>query len=113
MLTHESIQNFLYQEASALDDRRWDDWLAFYAPDVEFHMPAWDDDGELTTDPQKEVSLIYYPSRAGLEDRVFRIETERAASLAGISHRRSIGSFRGRRWRHSRIRSRHPGRRLR
>ena len=43
-------------------------------------MPAWDDDGGLTTDPQKEVSLIYYPSRAGLEDRIFRIETERAAS---------------------------------
>ncbi|MDI1245243.1 MAG: aromatic-ring-hydroxylating dioxygenase subunit beta, partial [Rhodoferax sp.] len=38
------------------------------------------DDGCLTTDPQKEVSLIYYPSRSGLEDRIFRIETERAAS---------------------------------
>ena len=80
MLSYESIQAFLYQEARALDDRRWDDWLAFYAPDVNFHMPAWDDDGGLTTDPQKEVSLIYYPSRAGLEDRIFRIETERAAS---------------------------------
>lgn len=80
MLSYESIQSFLYQEARALDERRWDDWLAFYSPDVEYHMPAWDDDGELTSDPQKEVSLIYYPSRAGLEDRVFRIETERAAS---------------------------------
>ncbi|TCP17307.1 benzoate 1,2-dioxygenase small subunit [Simplicispira metamorpha] len=80
MLSYESIQTFLYQEARALDDRRWDDWLAFYAPDANFHMPAWDDDGGLTTDPQKEVSLIYYPSRAGLEDRIFRIETERAAS---------------------------------
>lgn len=80
MLTYEFIQTFLYQEARALDERRWADWLAFYAPDVEFYMPSWDDDGELTTDPQKEVSLIYYPSRAGLEDRIFRIETERAAS---------------------------------
>ena len=58
MLSYESIQTFLYQEARALYDRRWDDWLAFYAPDVTFHMPAWDDDGGLTPDPQNEVSLL-------------------------------------------------------
>ena len=80
MLSQESIQQFLFQEARALDERRWNDWLAFYAPDVEFYMPSWDDDGGLTTDPQKEVSLIYYPSRSGLEDRIFRIETDRASS---------------------------------
>jgi benzoate/toluate 1,2-dioxygenase beta subunit len=28
------------------------DWLAFYAEDVEFWMPSWDDDDTLTTDPQ-------------------------------------------------------------
>ncbi len=31
-------------------------------------MPAWDDDYTLTTDPQLEISLIYYPDRQGLED---------------------------------------------
>ena len=94
MLSYESIQTFLYQEARALDDRRWDDWLAFYAPDVNFHMPAWDDDGGLTTDPQKEVSLIYYPSRAGLEDRIFRIETERSsATIPDTRHGKSISNL--------------------
>ncbi|WP_304528629.1 aromatic-ring-hydroxylating dioxygenase subunit beta [Acetobacter sp. DsW_063] len=31
-------------------------------------------------DPQSEVSLIYYPNRDGLEDRVFRIKTERSST---------------------------------
>ena len=80
MLSYEAIQTFLYQEARALDERRWNDWLAFYAEDVEFWMPAWDDDDTLTTDPNNEVSLIYYACKQGLEDRVFRIETERSSA---------------------------------
>ncbi|CAM3674877.1 benzoate 1,2-dioxygenase small subunit [Polaromonas hydrogenivorans] len=80
MLSYEAIQTFLYQEARALDEQRWADWLAFYAADVEFFMPSWDDDSKLTNDPTNEVSLIYYPSRQGLEDRVFRIETDRSSA---------------------------------
>jgi benzoate/toluate 1,2-dioxygenase beta subunit len=80
MLSYEAIQAFLYREARALDEHRWADWLAFYADDVEFFMPSWDDDNKLTTDPNNEVSLIYYPSRQGLEDRVFRIETDRSSA---------------------------------
>jgi benzoate/toluate 1,2-dioxygenase beta subunit len=79
-MTMEQVQAFLYREARLLDDRQWDDWLACYHPDAEFWMPAWDDDDRLTTDPQGEISLIYYPNRSGLEDRVFRIKTERSAA---------------------------------
>jgi len=43
-------------------------------------MSSWDDDDKLTTDPHNEVSLIYYPSRQGLEDRVFRIQTDRSSA---------------------------------
>ncbi|WP_303621704.1 aromatic-ring-hydroxylating dioxygenase subunit beta, partial [Pseudomonas aeruginosa] len=63
-----------------LDDKDWDAWLALYAADASFWMPSWDDRDQLTEDPQREISLIYYPSRAGLEDRVFRIRTGKAAS---------------------------------
>src|SRR5262245_3002993 len=80
MLSYEAIQAFLYQEARAQGEKRWDDWLACYADDVEFYMPSWDDDDKLTTDPHNEVSLIYYPSRQGLEDRVFRIQTDRSSA---------------------------------
>jgi benzoate/toluate 1,2-dioxygenase beta subunit len=43
-------------------------------------MPAWDDDDQITEDPHAQISLIYYPSREGLEDRVFRIKTERSGA---------------------------------
>ena len=43
-------------------------------------MPAWDDNDQLTENPQTEISLIYYPDRQGLEDRVFRIKTERSSA---------------------------------
>jgi benzoate/toluate 1,2-dioxygenase beta subunit len=75
-----TIATFLYREARLLDDRQWDEWLQLYAEDVGYWMPAWDDDDQLTEDPQSEISLIYYPSRDGLEDRVFRIKTERSGA---------------------------------
>ncbi len=74
------VEAFLYAEARALDDRDWDTWLAFYAPDASFWMPAWDDNDGLVEDPQAEISLIYYARRSGLEDRVFRIKTERSSA---------------------------------
>ena len=39
-------------------------------------------------DPQTEISLIYYPNKGGLEDRVFRIRTERSSGhlTAGTAH---------------------------
>jgi benzoate/toluate 1,2-dioxygenase beta subunit len=80
--TYEEIQNLLYREARALDDRQWDEWLAFYAPEAVFWMPAWDDDDVLVEDPQTEISLIYYGHKGGLEDRVFRIRTERSSATS-------------------------------
>jgi 3-phenylpropionate/cinnamic acid dioxygenase small subunit len=65
----------LYQEAAYLDERRWAEWLALYTEDAEFWVPAWDEDGRPTDDPQSQLSLIYYNSRAGLEDRVWRIQS--------------------------------------
>jgi benzoate 1,2-dioxygenase, small subunit len=76
----EQIAAFLYREARLLDDREWDEWLECYAPEATFWMPTWDDDDQLVEDPQSQVSLIYYPNRQGLEDRVFRIKTERSGA---------------------------------
>lgn len=71
---------FLYREARLLDDREFDEWLECYSPQVEYWMPAWTDDDELSSDPQQEISLIYYASRRGLEDRVYRLQTERSSA---------------------------------
>lgn len=79
-VSYNTICAFLYREARLLDDRQWGEWLTCYAPDAPYWMPAWDDDDQVTEDPQSEISLIYYPNRDGLEDRVFRIETERSSA---------------------------------
>jgi benzoate/toluate 1,2-dioxygenase beta subunit len=78
----DEIEKFLYAEARMLDDRDFEGWLECYHVDVEFWMPAWDDDDTLTTDPQREVSLIWYGNRGGLEDRVFRIRTDRSSATS-------------------------------
>ena len=77
---YNAICAFLYREARLLDDREWDEWLELYDTNVEYWMPAWDDDDQLTQDPQSQISLIYYPNRNGLEDRIFRIKTERSSA---------------------------------
>jgi len=72
----------LYREAHYLDAQRWDEWLALFCEDCEFWMPAWKAEHELTDNPRRELSLIYYSSRAGLEDRVTRVRS--GTSVASI-----------------------------
>ncbi len=70
----------LFREAAYLDAQRWDDWLALYTEDCEFWLPSWTAEHELTSDPRAEVSLVYYGSRAGLEDRVTRVKSGRSVA---------------------------------
>ena len=81
-ITVDEVEKFLYAEARMLDDRDFEGWLEFYAPDAEFWMPAWDDDDTLVEDPHSDISLIWYGNRGGLEDRVFRIRTERSSATS-------------------------------
>ena len=78
-----AVERFLAREALHLDNRDWDSWLALYSEQAEYWVPAWADDGATTQDPSTEISLIYYPNRAGLEDRVQRVRsgTSAAANL--------------------------------
>ena len=70
----------VHREARLLDEQRWDDWLALYAEDCEYWMPAWKADGTLTANPRAELSHIYYASRTGLEDRIVRIRSGKSAA---------------------------------
>ena len=45
-------------------------------------MPTWDDEDKLTEDPANEMSLMYYPNKQGIEDRVFRIKTDRSSATS-------------------------------
>ncbi len=81
-VTVEDVRQFLYREARYLDDWEFEKWLECYREDVVFWMPAWDVDHQLTQDPHNEISLIYYPNKGGLEDRVFRIRTDRSGATS-------------------------------
>jgi 3-phenylpropionate/cinnamic acid dioxygenase small subunit len=70
--------DLVVREGVALDDRDWDAWLAMYDPQAVFWVPAWLDDGELATDPDTQLSLIYHESRAPLEERVRRIRSQKS-----------------------------------
>ncbi|WP_205873132.1 benzoate 1,2-dioxygenase small subunit [Mycobacterium camsae] len=82
LITQNAIEQFLYREARYLDDREFEKWLDCYAEDVVYWMPAWTDDDQLVDDPQRDISLIYYPNKGGLTDRVFRIRTERSSATS-------------------------------
>ena len=81
-VTQNMIEQFLYREARYLDDREFEKWLQCYADDVVYWMPSWDDDDMLVEDPQRDISLIYYANKGGLQDRVFRIRTERSSATS-------------------------------
>jgi 3-phenylpropionate/cinnamic acid dioxygenase small subunit len=69
------VEDFISSEMQFIDDRDWDKWLGLFEENVEFWVPSWDSEYELTSNPQAEISLMYYGNRSGLEDRVFRLRT--------------------------------------
>ncbi len=77
-LTQPEAAELLFREALYLDGQRWDDWLALFLPDCQYWVPAWKSEHEQTSDPAREVSLIHYDSRGGLEDRVWRVRSGRS-----------------------------------
>jgi benzoate/toluate 1,2-dioxygenase beta subunit/2,4,5-trichlorophenoxyacetic acid oxygenase 2 len=65
-------ERVLYEEARALDEQRFEDWLAMYSPDAIYWIPAWTDDGRPTADPETELSLVHCTWRQ-LAERVGRV----------------------------------------
>jgi benzoate/toluate 1,2-dioxygenase beta subunit len=69
------VERFIYREAYLLDTRAFGEWLTLYRDDAEYLIPAWIDETTLATDPNRELFLIYFPNKTGLDDRVYRINT--------------------------------------
>ena len=68
-----AVQQFLFLEARLLDERRFGEWLALYAPDALYWVPgAW---GQQS--PRDHVSLFYETVQL-LRMRVDRLENEHA-----------------------------------
>jgi len=72
------IEQFYYREARTLDERRYRDWLNFFADDIHYWMPIRRTmtvdqlDQEFTN--EDEVSY-FNDDRSQLESRVFKLET--------------------------------------
>ncbi len=77
-----AASDVLAREGLYLDERRWDNWLALYCEDCTFWAPSWLDDDTQSDDPERQISLFYFKSRAGLEERVWRIRSGQAPTLA-------------------------------
>lgn len=73
--TRDQCRQLLAREARLLDQRRHDDWLALFAPECLYWVPASSDAG----DPRREVA-VSFDDRRRLEDRVFRLASEYAWS---------------------------------
>ena len=62
---HYEVERLIFREAYLLDNRMFDDWLDLYLEDAEYLMPAWINETTLATDPNAELFLIYFPTKAG------------------------------------------------
>ena len=60
-----SVEQFLYRKAELCDRQDWDEYLALFDENAEFHIPQWDSEHVYTTDPKREMSMVYYSARAG------------------------------------------------
>jgi biphenyl 2,3-dioxygenase beta subunit len=78
MLLQHEIEQFLYQEAALLDERRLWDWLDLLTDDVEYWMPirstrARGDEGEEFT--RLGEAAFFDENKAFLEERVRKLDT--------------------------------------
>ena len=76
----DQFRTLLEREARLLDQLRYDDWLALYAPECIYWVPSTPSAG----DPRREISVMF-DDRRRLEDRIYRFRTGYAWSQAPAS----------------------------
>ena len=65
----EEFRGLLYREARLLDEGRFEDWLAQFAPECLFWIP-----GSPGGDPRREIAVAF-DDRHQLEGRIYRLRT--------------------------------------
>jgi len=85
--TRDNCRRLVEREARLLDEGRNDDWLALFAPECLYWVPASADGG----DPRREVAIAF-DDRRRLEDRVFRLASPYAWSQQPLSRTSRIVS---------------------
>jgi len=67
--TQHAVEQFLYQQADILDERKWDEWLDIFTDDGKYWMPA---DPEQTTG--EGLPNIFYEDQYLMEMRILRVQ---------------------------------------
>ena len=73
----EQFRLLLEREARLLDQLRFDEWLAMYAPECIYWVPGTPEGG----DPRREIAICF-DDRRRMEDRIYRLRTGYAWSQA-------------------------------
>jgi 3-phenylpropionate/cinnamic acid dioxygenase small subunit len=73
----DAFRTLLEREARLLDQLRFDEWLAMYAPQCIYWVPGTPEAG----DPRREIA-ISFDDRRRMEDRIYRLRTGYAWSQA-------------------------------
>src|SRR6201988_4583140 len=76
----DEFRRLVEREARLLDQLRYDDWLAMYAPECVYWVPSTPHAG----DPRREIAVMF-DDRRRLEDRIYRLRTGFAWSQAPAS----------------------------
>ena len=87
-----AVAEFLYREARLLDTRKFGEWLELFTDDAVFWVPAVGMDRAYTTEPETSLNFIYIAGRAGLEARVFRVESGGSLASNPLPHTRHLVS---------------------
>jgi 3-phenylpropionate/cinnamic acid dioxygenase small subunit len=85
-----AVTEFLYQEARLLDARQFGEWLNLFREDAIFWVPAVGMDRQYTSEPETSLNFMYIVGRAGLEARVFRVESGGSLASNPLPHTRHL-----------------------
>lgn len=85
-----AVTQFLYREARLLDGRKFSEWLDLFREDAIFWVPAVGMDRQYTSDPETSLNFMYIVGRAGLEARVFRVESGGSLASNPLPHTRHL-----------------------
>jgi len=80
VFVRDEFRQLLEREARLLDQLRYDEWLAMYAPECVYWVPSTPNGG----DPRREIAIMF-DDRRRLEDRIYRMRTGFAWSQAPAS----------------------------
>lgn len=89
LATRVEIEDFYYREAELLDERRWEEWLDLFAPELEYFAPLRVTRKSPASDIVEELGH-FDDTRASLGLRVKRLRTDVAWAEDPPSHTRRL-----------------------